>query len=404
MLVECITSGHGAAYFPLAEQFVTQSRPPLCGPATLAMVLNSLAVDPCRVWKAPWRWFSEEMLLACIPLDYENGITMEEFSHLAECNGTEVRPFVAGGPGASVDDFRESVRRSCSPERASTSRLAVNFSRAWLGQTGTSGHYSPIGAYHEGQDSVLVMDVARFKYPPFWVPVQLLWEAMREVDPATGRGRGFFEISKVEASGTSSGSGCSSCRYKRRNGEEGPRQRFQRLLSDLPAGSAAEATCAGAPLPGGVSTLVEAFVANSELVVQATRPLSHWLRTRLIQAPQEMELAMGELQRSWRLHAEMGRPLPGPLQVLWPGHPQKAEELTMLLVLACGEREAVGRTEPTNVVDHQAACRDVTAPWSEESSEAKLRTLVETAAQLMGIVERVNPNVAPLACNSVHWH
>ena len=56
-------------------------------------------------------------------------------------------------------------------------------------QTGT-GHFSPIGGYHAGQDMALILDVARFKYPPHWVPVKLLWKGMEHVDEATGQHRG----------------------------------------------------------------------------------------------------------------------------------------------------------------------------------------------------------------------
>lgn len=56
-------------------------------------------------------------------------------------------------------------------------------------QTGT-GHFSPIGGYHAGSDMALILDVARFKYPPHWVPLTLLWEAMDNVDETTGQHRG----------------------------------------------------------------------------------------------------------------------------------------------------------------------------------------------------------------------
>ena len=32
-----------------------------------------------------------------------------------------------------------------------------------------SGHYSPVAGYHPGQDLVLILDTARFKYPPYWL-------------------------------------------------------------------------------------------------------------------------------------------------------------------------------------------------------------------------------------------
>ncbi|KAF3950686.1 hypothetical protein CMV_023590 [Castanea mollissima] len=64
-----------------------------------------------------------------------------------------------------------------------------------LSQTGT-GHFSPIGGYHAGRDMVLMLDVARFKYPPHWVPLTLLWEAMDTIDEATGHRRGYMIISR----------------------------------------------------------------------------------------------------------------------------------------------------------------------------------------------------------------
>eukprot|EP00698_Gefionella_okellyi_P016080 TRINITY_DN4578_c0_g2_i12.p2 TRINITY_DN4578_c0_g2~~TRINITY_DN4578_c0_g2_i12.p2 ORF type:complete len:248 (-),score=53.32 TRINITY_DN4578_c0_g2_i12:1034-1777(-) len=53
------------------------------------------------------------------------------------------------------------------------------------------GHYSPIGGYHAERDLVLVMDVARFKYPPYWCPLALLWESMTVKDAVTNKSRGF---------------------------------------------------------------------------------------------------------------------------------------------------------------------------------------------------------------------
>jgi glutathione gamma-glutamylcysteinyltransferase len=54
------------------------------------------------------------------------------------------------------------------------------------------GHFSPVGGYHKGRDLVLILDTARFKYPPHWVPLSELHAAMAHLDSATGRPRGAF--------------------------------------------------------------------------------------------------------------------------------------------------------------------------------------------------------------------
>lgn len=63
-----------------------------------------------------------------------------------------------------------------------------------LRQTGT-GHFSPIGAYDEASDSVLLLDTARFKYGPHWVKVDLLFDALIPLDPSTGKSRGYMILS-----------------------------------------------------------------------------------------------------------------------------------------------------------------------------------------------------------------
>jgi glutathione gamma-glutamylcysteinyltransferase len=42
--------------------------------------------------------------------------------------------------------------------------VVFSFCRTTLQQTG-DGHFSPLGAYHAPTDSVLIIVVARFKYP-----------------------------------------------------------------------------------------------------------------------------------------------------------------------------------------------------------------------------------------------
>ena len=135
------------------------------------------------------------MLISCFPLEKSEqtlGLTMEHFGLIAECNGALAQTFY--GSDVSVDEFRKSLDAvfNSPGER----RLVVAFDREVLGQTGT-GHYSPIGAYHKESDMALVMDVARFKYPPYWVPVELMWQALRTVDPETRRSRGFFVMSRA---------------------------------------------------------------------------------------------------------------------------------------------------------------------------------------------------------------
>lgn len=51
LFTEAIGGGTMEGFFKLISYYQTQSEPAFCGLATLAMVLNALAIDPGRKWK-----------------------------------------------------------------------------------------------------------------------------------------------------------------------------------------------------------------------------------------------------------------------------------------------------------------------------------------------------------------
>lgn len=187
------------SYWALAEHFQCQAHPAFCGLTTLTMVLNSLQIDPGRPWKGPWRWFTEEMLDCCKPLPdiVKYGISLREFATLARCQDAGVELHYASA--CTLAEFRQAIDLVCRPTQLETpplDRLVVSFDRRKISQTG-SGHFSPVAGYHPGEDRLLVLDTARFKYPPFWVRTEMMWEAMRaQVEPEWPISRGWMLISK----------------------------------------------------------------------------------------------------------------------------------------------------------------------------------------------------------------
>ncbi|KAF8252187.1 Phytochelatin-domain-containing protein [Wilcoxina mikolae CBS 423.85] len=176
------------AFFPLSQQFLTQDEPAFCGLGTLCMILNALKIDPAATWRKPWRWFTQEMLDCCRPLEWvkQNGITLAEFTCLAKCNGLDATTRFADQ--TSFEEFEQAVK-DCT--HSTEQLLAVSYSRASLGQTG-AGHFSPAGGYtSENGGMVLILDVARFKYPSYWVPIRALYEALIPYDAATNQPRGY---------------------------------------------------------------------------------------------------------------------------------------------------------------------------------------------------------------------
>lgn len=229
---ESLSEGMAKAFFPLSEQFLNQSDPAYCGITTLVMVLNAIGIDPNVRWKGGWRWYgSEEMILNSCCIDAERvrraGILLEEFQSLGRCHGLDIdmkRPHPLESTESScededaidneefysLDEFRKDVvkmvqhppifddEQDIHGEEDDTNSsdgafMVVSFSRATLGQTG-DGHFSPIAAYSAETDRCLVLDVARFKYPPYWVSVKDLYESTRPRDDMTNKSRGWFLI------------------------------------------------------------------------------------------------------------------------------------------------------------------------------------------------------------------
>ncbi len=85
---EALDGGTAENFFSLVGNFTSQSETSYCGLGSLAMVLNALQVDPGRTWRGVWRWYSEEMLECCTPLDLvkQRGLTFDQFAMLSRCH------------------------------------------------------------------------------------------------------------------------------------------------------------------------------------------------------------------------------------------------------------------------------------------------------------------------------
>lgn len=192
-LAEALSEGTAQSFFALVAHLHTQAEPAWCGFGTLVTVLNALEIDPGRAWKGQWRFFGEELLVCCKSLELAaaEGLSLGEVACLAACNGAAVQLHHAE-PGTEAElraELEASVRSLRGPF------LVANYARTELGQTG-GGHFSPLAAWHRQSDHVLVLDVARFKYPPHWVPVSRLWRAMATADDTGQRLRGWLSIAR----------------------------------------------------------------------------------------------------------------------------------------------------------------------------------------------------------------
>jgi hypothetical protein len=178
---------------PLLEQYVTQSAGNFCGVASSVMVLNAMQVPApnAKEWGAAhftqdnfWNDCAKTVLSPTLM----PGMTVDQLGDLLQCHPARAK--VVHASDTNVADFRALVAKNLA---TSGDFLIVNYDRAGVGQE-TMGHISPLGAYHSKADKVLLLDVARYKYPPVWADLPALFAATQTNDFVSAKSRGFASV------------------------------------------------------------------------------------------------------------------------------------------------------------------------------------------------------------------
>ena len=180
------------AFFPLASNFVTQQNQAFCGVASMVMVLNALELPaPAVPAFDPYRTFTQDNVLdsrteAVLPVEVikKMGMTLDQLGGLLAVQPVTVA--VHHAADSSVEVFRNQARNALA---APGQFVIVNYLRKAIGQE-RGGHISPLAAFDAESDRFLILDVARYKYPPVWVKTAELFAAMntRTLTMRTRRG------------------------------------------------------------------------------------------------------------------------------------------------------------------------------------------------------------------------
>ena len=173
----------------LFAHFTTQQTVTYCGVASAVMVLNAMGVAaPVDPTYTPYTYFTQanffnDKVSAIIPAKAvsKSGMTLSQLAHAMETYGVKATPFFANK--MDIKAFRKMATQALSQDQYVT----VNFLRTALGQQG-GGHHSPLAAYDEKADRFLLLDVARYKYPAYWVKTDDLWNAINTMDGELSRG------------------------------------------------------------------------------------------------------------------------------------------------------------------------------------------------------------------------
>ena len=180
------TAAHKSDYAQLVRYFRPQIYLSYCGVATGVTVANALIRKPRHTQST---WF--DRLAGNTQSAYETffgGMTLVQFDGLLSARGFQTQR-VHGGV-VSLATFRRRVVDNMQTPRDA---FVINYHRSGVNQKG-GGHFSPLAAYHEASDQVLILDVAAHKYPPVWAPLESVWKALDTTDKSAHAQRGFLEV------------------------------------------------------------------------------------------------------------------------------------------------------------------------------------------------------------------
>jgi len=194
---EATVKGH---FWTICRYFISEKFLTYCGIAASVTVLNSLAIDsPEEPQIYPYKMFTQDNIFTDAvlhhrrPLEVEKGgNTLEQLAAVLDALRVGVETYF--GSELDVDRTRRTLVDALSAE---DKRVIVDFDRKTLHQKG-SGHFSPLAAYHKGEDRFLLMDVARYKSPPCWVKAAVLHEALVGIDTTSGKSRGFLVVTRPD--------------------------------------------------------------------------------------------------------------------------------------------------------------------------------------------------------------
>jgi len=186
-------------HFFFVQPYVeSQQNLAFCGPASIASTLNSLDIPrPAAGPLFPYRFFTQENIFTPATQRIKSatqvslsGMTLAEVTAFFNVLGVKATSYYADQ--LNLDQLRTLIRAALEGPKT---RILVNYSRKPLGQAG-GGHVSPLGAYDENTDSVLLLDVAKFKYPPVWIALTDLLAAVSTTDTDSGKSRGIVVVTQ----------------------------------------------------------------------------------------------------------------------------------------------------------------------------------------------------------------
>lgn len=210
-------------FYRLAHHFKPQINPAACGQAAASVVLSAIyemnhqAFPVIEEWpisigdkKYPLQYrlinetnfFNEatdkildrksiSMKITKKDGTFGGGIDIDELQKMLKVHGVKSKLVnVKEFNNEKLSAFRKLVKEVVNSEKGF---LLLNYDHSYKSLTG--GHFSPVAAYDEKSDSVLMLDVAAHRNPWIWINLSDIYHAMNTKNYAQTSYRGYLVVS-----------------------------------------------------------------------------------------------------------------------------------------------------------------------------------------------------------------
>ena len=210
--VESIVNSHqyiqehkALTYWKISPYYLSQQNGSSCSLATATMVINAALSDQQLSASQPLAT-QDDLLMRVKNKDWSKGVqaggegvTLEQLktymSKALEAYGLHNFTLeVVHVKNTSKENERILHKALVENEKTGLTFLIANFNHKFFTGGTSVGHFSPVGAYDSQTKRILILDVYRKLYEPYWVPEKLFLEAMATIDNEAKNYRGYLLV------------------------------------------------------------------------------------------------------------------------------------------------------------------------------------------------------------------
>lgn len=183
-------------FWAMMPHYVPQQDGSACGIASMAMLLNASRTH--QALTASEALITQKALVEKINVNYSKGLTLDQLGEAIKKSlasfslKAKVEVFHVDGSELQAKKIRELLVKN---EKTDRNFIIANFFQGtYTGDPEGVGHISPVAAFDSKNNKVLVMDVDREYYEPYWVSFDTFIKGMNTVDKSVKMNRGLVFV------------------------------------------------------------------------------------------------------------------------------------------------------------------------------------------------------------------